>query len=156
MRRTLFRSLQRALPLAALLFAMAGCSDSDNPVGPAGDNVAPTVSSTNPLNNAVGVAVITASFSEAMTASSITTTTFTVTGPGGIPVTATVAYDATTYIARFTPTNALGAATAYTATITAGAKDVAGNALAINYAWSFTTASSSGGPRPKPGAGGGG
>jgi hypothetical protein len=114
------------------------------------------VNSTNPANGATGVAVITASFSEAMTASSITTTTFTVTGPGGIPVTATVAYDATTYIARFTPTNALGAATAYTATITAGVKDVAGNALAINYAWSFTTASSSGGPRPKPGAGGGG
>jgi hypothetical protein len=59
-------------------------------------------------------------------------------------VTGTVAYDASTRIARFTPTNALAASTAYTATITTGAKDAAGNALASNYAWSFTTAATVG------------
>jgi hypothetical protein len=58
--------------VAVLLTAAAGCgSDDNNPVGP-GDTVAPTVSSTNPANGATGVAVITASFSEAMNASTIT------------------------------------------------------------------------------------
>ncbi len=130
--------------LAVLLIAMAGCSsDSENPVGP-GDTVAPTISATNPLNGAIGVAVITASFSEAMNASTITTGSFGVNGPGATPVVGTVAYDASTNIARFTPTGALAAGTAYTATVTTGVKDVAGNSLASNQAWSFTTSSTAG------------
>src|SRR5207302_1171766 len=40
----------------------------------------------------------------------------------------------------FTPTVNLTPSTTYTGTITTGAKDLAGNALATNYAWSFTTA----------------
>ena len=133
----------KALPLAVMLVAMAGCGSDNNPSAPTGDTVAPTVSSTNPANGAVGVAVITATFSEAMNASTITTTTFTVTGPGATPVTGTVAYNASTRIARFTPTSALAASTAYTATITTGAKDAAGNALAANKVWSFTTSATS-------------
>lgn len=138
-------SVFRALPLAVLLVAMAGCSDDDddNPVGP-GDTLAPTVSSTNPANGATGVAVITASFSEAMNASTITTATFTVSGPGATPVTGTVTYDAATAIATFTPTDVLALDTDYAATITTGAKDVAGNSLASNYVWSFTTAATTG------------
>ena len=65
------------LALAAFLVATAGCSDSDNPTGPGADTVAPTVSSTNPANGATGVAIITASFSEALDPSTITTSTFT-------------------------------------------------------------------------------
>lgn len=137
------RSTFTALSLTVLLVAMAGCG-SDNPAAPGGDTVAPTVSATNPANGATGVAVITAAFSEAMTASTVTAATFTVTGPGATPVAGTVAYNASTYIARFTPTSALAAGTAYTATITAGVKDAAGNALASNHAWSFTTAATSG------------
>ena len=132
-----------ALPLAVLLAVAAGCGDDDNPAAP-GDTTAPTVSSTNPANGATGVAVITATFNEAMNASTITTTTFTVTGPGATPVAGTVTYNASTYIASFTPTSALAAATTYTATITTGAKDVSGNALASNHAWNFTTAATSG------------
>lgn len=127
-----------ALPLALLLAVMAGCSDSDNPAGP-GDTTAPTVSSTNPANGATGVAVITASFSEAMSAASITTTTFTLTGPGATPVAGTVAYNATTNMARITPTASLALGTTYTATVTTGAKDAAGNGLAANHVWTFTT-----------------
>lgn len=134
-----------AWPLAVLLVAMAGCgSSSNNPTEPVVDTVAPTVSSTNPLNGATGVALITASFSEAMNASTITTATFTVSGPGATPVTGTVAYSASTDMARFTPTSALAASTTYTATITTGAKDLAGNPLASNHVWSFTTAAASG------------
>jgi len=132
-----------ALTLAVLLVAMAGCSD-DNPAGPVADTIRPIVSSTNPVNGATGVAVITASFSEAMTASSITATTFTVSGPGPTSVTGTVVYNASTHIASFTPTSALAAATLYTATITTGAMDAAGNALASPHVWSFTTAATAG------------
>jgi hypothetical protein len=105
------------------------------------DTLAPTVSSTNPLNGATGVAAITASFSEGMAASSISSTTFAVTGPGGAVVNGAVTYDAAARRARFTPTGALAAATTYTATITTGATDVSGNALATSYVWTFTTSS---------------
>ena len=127
-----------AIPMALLLFALAGCdSDSDNdPTGPA-DTIAPTVSATNPTNGATGVAVITALFSEAMKASTITTATFAVTG--ATAVAGTVSYDSSTHIARFTPSSALAASTTYTATIMTGVKDVAGNALASNHVWSFAT-----------------
>ena len=137
-------SISAALPLAVFLIAMAGCSSSDkNPSGPGGDNIAPTVSSTNPANGATGVAVITASLSEAMKASTITTTTFTLAGPGATPVAGTVTYNSSTGIARFTPTSALAASTTYTATITTGVTDVAGNALSVNYVWTFTTSATS-------------
>jgi len=135
-------SLLAALPLASLLLITAGCSSKD-PVSPVTDTSAPTVSSTNPVNGATGVAVITASFSEAMNASTISATTFTLTGPGAVAVAGTVTYDAANHIARFTPSSALVASTAYTATITTGAKDLAGNAVATNHAWSFTTAGTS-------------
>jgi hypothetical protein len=45
-------------------------------------------------------------------------------------------------MATFTPTSALTDGTAYTATVTTGAKDAAGNALATNKVWTFTTAAS--------------
>jgi len=136
-----------AWPLAALLAFAVGCSD-DDPVAPppAADTAAPTISSTNPANGATEVAVVTAlfaSFSEAMNASTISTSTFAVTGPGVTPVVGTVSYDASTYIAKFAPNSPLAANTTYTATITTGTKDVAGNALASNRVWSFTTATTS-------------
>lgn len=130
--------------VALLLIPMAGCGDDDDPIRPPTDTLAPTVIATNPLNSATGVAVITASFSEAMTASTITTSTFTLTGPGATPVAGTVTYNTTTNIATFTPTNALTPSTAYTATITTGARDLSGNAVASNYSWSFTTAAAAG------------
>lgn len=49
-------------------------------------------------------------------------------------------YDAASKIATFTPTSPLSNSTGYTATITTGAKDVAGNALAVNKVFAFTTA----------------
>jgi len=88
----------------AVLVAVAGCSD--DPTEPPIDTVAPQVSSTNPLNGAIGAAVITASFSEAMNASTITLATFTLHGPGATPVAGTVSYNPSTEIASFTPTNA--------------------------------------------------
>ena len=103
--------------------------------------VAPTVLSTNPANNATGVcinATVNATFSTAMDPTTINTATFTVTA-GGLPVTGTVALDVTGTIATFTPLSNLAPSTPYIATITTGATDVAGNALASDYVWTFTT-----------------
>jgi hypothetical protein len=130
------------LPLVALLAALTGCGKSSDTVQPTLDTVAPTVSSTNPGNGAVGVAVISATFSEAMSASTITTANFTVVGPGASAVPGTVAYNASAEVATFTPTNALALNSGFTATITTGVKDAAGNALAASHVWSFTTLAS--------------
>lgn len=111
--------------------------------GVAPDITVPTVLSTDPLNNAISVAsnkVIAITFSEAMTASTLNATTFTL-KQGTTAVNGVVAYSGTT--ATFTPATALSANTAYTATVTTGAKDVAGNALAANTVWGFTTAGTS-------------
>jgi hypothetical protein len=102
----------------------------------------PAVNSTDPFSNATAVArnkKITITFSEAMNASTITTSTFTVT-QGSTPVAGTVTYSGTT--ATFTATSLMAVTTVYTATVTTGVKNVAGNALAANKVWSFTTGGS--------------
>jgi len=101
----------------------------------------PTVVSTVPVNGATAVAVnttISATFSEAMNPTTINAATFTVTGPGATPVAGTVTYAGVT--ATFTPTVVLASGTLYTATITTGAKNPAGAALAANFVWTLTTA----------------
>jgi hypothetical protein len=59
-------------------------------------------------------------------------------------VAGTVTYDASNQMATFTPTGALGVGATYTATITTGVKDAAGNALASKYVWGFTTSAQAG------------
>src|ERR1043166_2074905 len=112
------------------------------------DVTAPTVSVTVPLNSATGVAIsgkIAAAFSEAMDPSTISTATFTL-KQGVTPVAGTVTYVGTT--ATFTPTANLSPLTAYTATITTGARDLAGNALAADFVWTFTTGATPDTTRP--------
>ena len=102
----------------------------------------PTVVSVAPPNLAAGICpntLVVATFSEAMNSSTINSTTFTLTAPGPTPVTGTVTYDASSYAATFTPTSALALDTLYTATITTGAQDLAGDGLASDYVWTFTT-----------------
>jgi hypothetical protein len=70
--------------------------------------VVPTVTATTPANGATGVPftqIITASFNEAMNATTINISTFLVTGAGGAAVTGTVTFSGTT--ATFTPAAAL-------------------------------------------------
>ena len=115
------------------------------------DTTPPTVIVTVPANAATGVAInqaINATFSEAMDPATISTANFLVTGPGAVPVVGTVAYNVSSKIATFTPASNLAANTVYGATITTGAKDLAGNALASNFAWSFTTAATTAGQAP--------
>jgi hypothetical protein len=104
------------------------------------DFIAPTVSSTDPAVGATAVATnlaIAATFSEAMNAATVTAANVTVTGPGSTPVAGTVSYSGTTM--TFTPTSVLAPNTLFTATITTGVKDVAGNPMASNFVWTFTT-----------------
>jgi hypothetical protein len=103
---------------------------------------APTVISVAPPNIATGICpntLATATFSQAMQASTINTTTFTLTGPGLTAVPGTVTYVASSDVATFTPTNPLALDTLYTASITTGAEDLAGDPLASDYVWTFTT-----------------
>jgi hypothetical protein len=107
---------------------------------------APVVVSTVPVNGATGVPlaqVLSATFNEAMTCSTITSTTFTLTGPGATAVAGGVSCAAD--VATFTPSANLVVNTVYTATITTGAQDLAGTALAANYVWTFRTL-----PAPTP------
>lgn len=100
---------------------------------------APIVTSTDPFNTESGVAlnkIITATFNMPMDPTTISGTTFMV-KIGTTPVLGTVSYSGTT--ATFTPSSNLNSNTTYTATITTGAKNLAGVPLANNYVWSFST-----------------
>jgi hypothetical protein len=119
-----------------LIVALIGCNP---PV--VIDVTAPTVSSTNPANDATEVLIdagITATFSEVMDSATITDLTFILEGTA--PVAGVVTLNNAGTIATFTPAVDLALNTSYTATISIEAKDVAGNALASAYVWSFTTA----------------
>lgn len=104
------------------------------------DFIAPSVNSTVPSDNDSGVAVDvkpTVNFSEAMDPSTITAAVFTIMGPGAATVPGAVFYSGTT--ATFTPASLLAGDTTYTAIINTGAKDPAGNPLAADFVWNFTT-----------------
>jgi ABC-type oligopeptide transport system substrate-binding subunit len=110
--------------------------------GAAPDTTAPTVTLVNPADSAFDVAInsaVNATFSEAMDPLTISTATFTLEDSMGDGVTGTVNYNATSKIATFTPSSDLANSSTYTATITIGAQDLAGNALAVDEIWSFST-----------------
>ena len=109
--------------------------------------VPPTVTAISPASGATGIsrtANITATFSEAMDAATISAATFELRGPGSVLVSAVVSYNATNRVATLNPAPTLTGLTTYTVTVKGGAtdprvKDAAGNALAANRTWSFTT-----------------
>jgi hypothetical protein len=113
--------------------------------GPAPDTTHPTVTLTNPVASATNIPitqVVSATFSEAMDPLTINTATFTLTGPGGTAVVATISYNPITFIATLTPALPLAQSTIYTATVTPGATDLAGNSLVaggVPNPWLFTT-----------------
>ena len=114
----------------------------------AADTTAPTVTLKAPADGATGVSLgtsVTATFSEAMDAATINGTTFELRNASNALVSATVTYNAGTKTATLSPSANLAGSTTYTATVKGGAadprvKDLAGNALGANVAWSFTTA----------------
>jgi len=103
------------------------------------DTTPPTVTLTVPYNFDTDECInktITTTFSEAMNPLTISTLTFTL-DQGGVAILGAVTYSGTT--AAFKPTNSLAPNTIYTATITHSVKDLAGNEMANDYIWSFTT-----------------
>jgi hypothetical protein len=124
-----------------LLIIGAGCSDPDKTGNPG--LTPPTVISVAPPDGSAGVCpstIVTATFSKAMNPATINSTTFLLAGPGTTAVTGVVTYDAPSNTAIFTPSSALAIPTVtYTATITTGATDTFGNALASDFVWTFTT-----------------
>ena len=124
---------------------------------PPPDTTPPTVTLFTPGDGATGVSTattVTATFSEAIDPTTINGNTFQLRDSLNTLVSASVAYDAPTRVATLTPSSALAASTVYTATVRGGTtdprvKDLAGNALASNVSWSFTTAATP--PPPPPG-----
>ncbi len=119
-----------------------------------GDAAAPTVPFVNPIDpslilssNACLQKVINATFSEAMDPATLRSpmpgalSTFTI-KQGSTNVAGTVTYDVATKVAAFTASSDFGQNTQYTATITTAAKDLAGNAMASDKTWTFTTGTS--------------
>ncbi|MHB8416851.1 MAG: ice-binding family protein [Myxococcales bacterium] len=106
-----------------------------------GSSAAPAVLASLPPKGSTAVALntsVSATFSEAMDASTLTTATFTLTSgspPTSVP--GTVVYASSKTI--FWPSALLASNTPYTATITTGAKSSAGVAIAESYSWGFTT-----------------
>jgi hypothetical protein len=145
-------SLSAGLTAALLFVILIGGCKEETP-GIVNVCITPTVIRTSPVNGGTdvslnktsaatsgtrvaGVKIITATFSTPMDPNSITTTTFIV-QQGATLISGTVSYSDTT--ALFVVPNGLDPNLTYTCTITTGAKNVAGTALARNYVWSFTT-----------------
>ena len=106
----------------------------------AADTTKPTVTGRTPAAGATNVALNvapTATFSEAVTGSSVT---FQLRNAAGTLVTATTGYDAATQTATLTPSAALQPSTTYTASVS-GAADAAGNVM-DPVTWTFTTTAS--------------
>jgi hypothetical protein len=115
----------------------------------------PTITLTSPASGAMNVPIgttVSATFSAAMNPAAINTVSFQVTvTAGGAPVPGTVAYNATSRIATFTPTANLPIDTQFTAAISSAAQDLDGNALAAGLVpnpWMFTTGTAAGGAGP--------
>jgi hypothetical protein len=137
------------VPVAGKSFTDSGSTSCHGGASP-GDTTAPTVKSTVPASNATGVtqaADVTATFSEAMAASSIYGTTFKLRKKSSTTnLAAAISYDSGTRTATLDPNEPLRAGITYKAIVTTGTKDLAGNRLDQNgtrtgsqqKAWLFT------------------
>jgi hypothetical protein len=111
---------------------------SDNP-----DTIAPTVVSRSPAPGATDVALnapVQATFSEPLDAATVNAATVRLRATGSstdVPAVVTLSGGTIT----LQPSLALSGNTVYQATVASGVKDVAGNPLAADVQWSFTTGS---------------
>ncbi|MBX6311548.1 MAG: Ig-like domain-containing protein [Isosphaeraceae bacterium] len=103
------------------------------------------VTGSSPANGATNVAINTTAqvtFSQPMSASTFTTSTFQLRDPSGNPVVSTFSYNASTNTATLTPTSALNYSTTYTIFVqggSSGVKSVYGVALDTSFSASFRT-----------------
>jgi outer membrane beta-barrel protein len=124
---------------AGLTFQFGGVRKAVAPLTEVADVTAPTVTFTSPAKGDTAVPLnqkVNVAFSEEMDTTTFTGSTFTLM-QGTTPVSGQLTYTDSTV--TFIPANNFEKGKEYTATITTGAKDLAGNALASNYQWGFTT-----------------
>lgn len=123
-----------------------------NPTNTVTDATPPTVTATTPLAGASNVATssqITATFSEAVQTSTVTSSTFIVKNSAGSSIAGTVSLTGTDNPkATFTPSS-LAFSTSYTATIS-NVKDLAGNTMSPAKSWSFSTPADPSAPPSTP------
>ncbi len=120
------------------------------------DVTAPTVKSVNPFAGASGVLTTTnalVTFMEAMDPATIIAANVFLRTPTSTVVPATLSYTAATNTATIVPTSSLAYSTTYTGVVKAAVKDLAGNAMAADFTWTFTTSAP---PPPPPTQGPGG
>lgn len=131
-------------PTASPVTGPSATGPTTAPVIDPSDRIAPTVKLSLPADNATHVALNfkpAVAFSEPMDPLTITTASFRLTGPGTTAVPGKVSFVDQT--ATFTPTANLNPNTVYTASMNTTSKDLAGNALASDFVWRFTTGSES-------------
>ncbi len=136
----LARNIKQKYLLLSLTLLIASCGGGSG-VTTEKDTTAPTVSSTTPLDAATSVlrtSTVTATFDEDIIATTVDDSSFTLANTSNTD--GTVSFDAITNITTFTPNNNLALMSTYTATLSTTITDLAGNALASSYSWSFTTA----------------
>jgi hypothetical protein len=105
--------------------------------------VTPRVAARTPGDAADGVgttSTVRATFNRVMDASSISTATFTLTGPTGDAIAADVTYDPASRTATLTPSEPLASDTTYTAHVD-GVRGSDGMAMDAASSWTFTTRS---------------
>lgn len=140
------------LPVASLLTATVTTGVTDRAgnglkddfvwtftTGEAQDLTAPVVLSTVPAADEVAVApnrIVTATLNESLDPLSVSDTTFLLT-LDNLPVGGVVTH--VDSVVSFRPDADLAESAIYTATVTTGVRDVAGNPLAVDFVWSFTT-----------------
>jgi len=110
--------------------------------GTTADSTVPTVSSTDPANDATDFLLnrnVTATFNESLNPSSVNATSFTLTETVSTDAVAgTVSYNDNGKVATFNPDSNLATGVNYTATLTTGVEDLAGNALTTPVTWTFS------------------
>jgi hypothetical protein len=127
--------LIKVFTTVAMLFVvlMSSCDKNDDP------GIHPTVSSTDPAKNATSVSLnhtLVVNFSEAMDQNTINASTFIV-KQGSTTVAGQVGYAGLS--GTFTPSANFEANKNYSATLTTGAKNIAGISIDSDYKFSFTT-----------------
>jgi hypothetical protein len=103
--------------------------------------ICPEVIATNPLNGALGVPlnqIITATLNEPMDPATMGPNCFELTGPSGI-ILGTYNYNDVLATINFAPATPLEQNTTYACKIKSSIRDLRGNALQKDYAWSFST-----------------
>jgi hypothetical protein len=113
-------------------------------VGP--DTYPPVIIAVSPSNGSANISVtatVTATFNEAIDPSTINNSTVELRNASNTLIPGSINYNTVNNTITLSPTSVLTNSTTYTAKIKGGAtgvKDIAGNALANDYTWAFTTA----------------